>query len=79
MSTVWSSALPAAPWQRLPLPSTATHREQPQRQRGRISLDNIVTVARIVENGPFFFTHLAAMLRVKGTWRVCACVYNRDA
>ena len=44
-----------------------------------IFLDDIAAVVRIVENGPFFFTHLAAMLRVKGTWRVCACVCNRDA
>lgn len=44
-----------------------------------ISLDDTVAVARIVENGPFFFTHLATMLRVKGTWRVCSYVYNQDA
>ena len=44
-----------------------------------ISMDDTVAVARIVENGPFFFTHLATMLRVKGVWRVCSYVYNQDA
>lgn len=44
-----------------------------------ISMDDTVAVLRIVENGPFSFTHLATVLRVKDTWKICSYVYNQDA